>query len=229
MQGQLYMPDGRFRSSTAVAGKADVRDENLFSAIVLAHGGQGQQTIFTNPRGQPIPALKGSAITVAQAHQTTYTEVTTVMTKAGEFGSGIGDVSIRAIGATLEVAPQNPTDNSISAWGATLLEAADVASKVFLQFKIAGKKQIEGPIWSFPAAGGVYGANVMTAGSLVANGPNALPRKLKLPILVARNDTVECVVGVAGAASLVFRTTTGAGAASLLTVMLHSLVKGDVR
>lgn len=229
MAGQVFLPDARFRSPTAVPGKADVRDVNLYSAVVLAHGGQGQQTIFTNPRGQTIPSLKGAAITVAQAHQLTYTEVTTAMTKAGEFGSSIGDVSIRAIGATLEAAPQSPNDNSISAWGATLLEAADVASKVFLQFKIAGKMQIEGPIWTFPAAGGIYGTNVMTAGSLVQNGPNAVPRRLKLPILAARNDTVECVVGVAGSASLVFRTTTGAGAASLLTVMLVALTKGDVR
>jgi len=233
MQGALYMPDGRFRSPTAVPGKADVRDDHVYSAIVLAHGGTGQQKIFTNPQGQSIPSLKGSSITVAQTHQLTYTEVTTNLTQAGQLGSAVGDASVRAIGLTLEQIGFSPSGGAINAWGATQLEAADVASKVFFQFKIASKVQIQGPTWAFPAAGMVFGgisttSNNVTQG-LVSNGPNALPRKLKLPILVARTDTLEGVIGVAGASSLVFSTTTGAGQASLLTVMLFALVKGDVR
>lgn len=234
MQGALYMPDGRFRSPTAVPGKADVRDDHVYSAIVLAHGGTGQQKIFTNPQGQSIPALKGAAITVAQTHQLTYTEVTTNLTQAGQLGSAIGDASIRAIGISLEQAGSIPgAGGTLNAWGATQLEATDVASKVFFQFKIASKIQIQGPIWAFPAAGAIFGSMSTTSNdltrSLVSNGANGLPRKLRLPILVARTDTLEGVVGVAGASSLVFSTTTGAGQATLLTVMLYALVKGDVR
>lgn len=233
MQGAMYMPDGRFRSPTAVPGKADVRDDHVYSSIVLAHGGTGQQKIFTNPQGQAIPTLKGAAITVAQVHQLTYTEITTNLTQAGQLGSAVGDASIRAIGISIEQAGYNPVGGAVNAWGATQMEAADIASKVFFQFKIASKVQIMGPVWAFPAAGGVFGSMATTANNvtqgLVANGPNGLPRKLKLPILVARTDTLEGVVGVAGAASLAFSTTTGAGQASLLTVMLFALVKGDVR
>src|SRR5258706_10457620 len=120
MQGRLLLPDGRFRSPTAVAGKADMRDENIYSAVILAHGGAGQQRIFTIPMGQTIPTLVGSSITVAQNHQKTYAEPTTNLTKAGELGSAIGDASIRSIGLTLEAAPLG-VDGTVSAWGATPL------------------------------------------------------------------------------------------------------------
>ena len=232
MRGSLYMPDGRFRSPTAVPGKADVRDDHVYSAIVLAHGGTGLQKIFTNPQGQSIPTLKGSSITPTATHQLTYTEVTTNLTKAGELGSSIGDASIRAIGLSLEQAYVGPT-GTVSTYGATNQEACEVASKVFFQFKIAGKTQIQGPTWAFPAAGGVFGslattANAVTQG-LVVYGPNGLPRRLKLPILVARNDTIEGVIAVAGASSLTFSVASGVGQSTLLTVMLFALVKGDVR
>src|ERR1700682_3618374 len=99
MQPRLIVPDARFRSPTAVAGKSDFRDEHVYSAIVVAHGGEGIQKVFTLPQGQAIPELKGSAITAtANAHQLTFTEATTNMNKAGELGSAIGDASIRAIG-----------------------------------------------------------------------------------------------------------------------------------
>jgi hypothetical protein len=233
MAGGFLFPDARGRSATAVAGKADVRDENVYSAIALAYGGTGQQKIFSNPQGQTIPALKGSSITVAQAHQITYSEVTTNMTQAGQLGSAIGDASLRAIGISIEQAGINPTNGALNAWGATEFEATDIASKVFFQFKNASKVQTQGPIWAYPSAGGIW-ANMASAvsgvvPSIATNGPNGLPRKLRLPILVARTDTLEGVVGVAGGASLVFSTTTGAGQATLLTVMFHALVKGDVR
>lgn len=231
-RGSMMLPDSRFRSPTAVADKADVRDENIFSAVVLAHGGAGVQKTFTVPQGQAIPSLKGSTITLAQAHHLLFTEATTNLTKAGEMGSSIGDASVRAIGLRLEQAPVLTT-GAYDTYGASLQDAADVAAKVYFQFKVAGKKQIEGGVPAFPAMGGLFGvvsttANAATLG-LVTNGALGVGRKLKLPILIARNDTLEGVVGVAGSASLAFRTTTGAGAESLLYVELLALVKGDVR
>ena len=233
MMGQAYFPDNRNRSATAIAGQSDLRDENLFSAVALCHGGAGQTKVFTIPQGQTLPALKGSSITVAQAHQTAYTEVTTNLTKAGELGSAIGDASIRSVGLTLETASYLDTAATVSLYGATQNEVADVASKVFFQLKIAGKIQIQGPVWAFPPQGGVDG-NISTTGNnvtqAIANlGVKGQQRRLKLPILVARTDTIEGVVGVAGSASLAFRTTSAAGQASLLTIMLSALVKGDVR
>lgn len=232
MAGQFMFPDARFRSPTAVQGKADVRDENIFSGVVLAHGGAGVQKTFTVPQGQSIPSLKGSTITPAAAHHLLFTEATTNVSKAGEFGSSLGDASVRAIGLHLEQAPLLQ-DGSYDTWGASQQEYAEVAAKVYFQLKIGGKKQIEGRFDHFPAAQGLYGTLVTTATAagrgLVNNSPLGQPRRLKLPILIARNDTVEGVVGVAGSASLTFRDTSGAGAESFLMVTMHSLVKGDVR
>lgn len=233
MQGDFLFPDARGRSATAVAGKAAVRDDNVYSALVLAHGGTGQTTIFANPKGQSIPALKGSAIAISATHQLTYTEVTTNLSQAGQLGNAIGDAAIRAIGISIEQAGFLPTTGAINAFGASMYEAADISSKVFFQFKNSSSIQTQGPVWAYPAAGGLYGSMATTLStvspSLVANGANALPRKFRLPILVARTDNLEGVVGIAGSSSLAFSTTTGAGQASLLTVMMHVMVKADVR
>lgn len=228
MAGQAFFPDARLRSSTASSGQSDYRDENIYSAIVLAHGGSGQQKSFTVPQGQTIPTLKGAAITVAQAHQLAYTEVTTNLTQAGQLGASIGDASIRAIGLMLEQAPVDTAGN-IQAWGATQLESMDVASKLFFQFKVAGKVQIQGPSTLFPAPGGVFGFTTSTATAVLTNGPMGVPRKLRMQIPVSRTDNLEGVIGVAGSATLAFRTTTGAGAASLLWVVAAANVRGDVR
>lgn len=232
MDSAMYFPDGRFRSPTAVPGKAAIRDEHVYSAVVLAHGGSGSTKIFKNPQGQTIPSLKGSSITVAQAHQITYTEVTTNLDKAGELGSALGDAAIRAIGLTLEQVGYGLA-GAVNTWGATPLEVADVASKCYFQFKNSASIQIQGPIWSFPSAGGLFGAVTSTANAvtqgILNNGAMGMSRRLKVPILVARNDSLEGVVGVAGSSSLVFSTTTGAGQASLLTCMMYVLTKSDVR
>jgi hypothetical protein len=225
---QAFFPDSRLRSATASSSQSDYRDENIFSSIVLAHGGGGQQKTFTVPQGQTIPALKGSTITVAQAHQVAYTEQTTNLTQAGQLGASIGDASIRAIGLMLEQAPVD-TSGNIQAWGATQLESMDVASKVFFQFKVAGKVQIQGPTTLFPAPGGIFGFTTSTVTAVLTNGPMGVPRKLRMQIPVARTDNLEGVIGVAGSATLAFRTTTGAGAASLLWVVLAANVRGDVR
>jgi hypothetical protein len=57
---KLFLPDASLRSPTAVQGTSDMRDENVFSALVLQSGGAGNQTLFTNPRGQAIPSLRGA-------------------------------------------------------------------------------------------------------------------------------------------------------------------------
>jgi hypothetical protein len=108
-------------------------------------------------------------------------------------------------------------------------EACDIASKVYFEFKNASKTQIKGPVWAFPSAGGIYGSIASTANdvtqSIVNNGAMGMSRKLRLPILVARSDNLEATIGIAGSASLVFRTADGAGAATLVTVMLGVLLR----
>ncbi len=228
---RMYLPGGR-RSATAVAGKSDVRRENVWGSVVLAHGGATTAKMFTVPQGQTIPSIKGSSITVAQAHQLTHSEVTTNLTKAGAIGSAIGDLAVKSLSLVLEHAPVSEA-GAASTWGAGQLELADVQSKCSFQFKVGGKKQAEGTLWMFPAAGGISGAISTTANamfnSVVTNGFGK-PRSLgQLPIQIDRDDNVEGVVGVAGGSALVFRTTSAAGAASLLTCWLDCIVRGDVR
>lgn len=228
----LLLPDARFRSPTAVEGKADMRDENIFSAMVIGYGGAGQQKVFTVPQGQAIPRLVGSGIAPTAAHQLTHSELTTNLTKAGEAGSAIGDFSVRAIGINFENAWVD-SNGALNSYGMGQQEVNETLSKTFFQFKIAGKKQVEGATFMFPASGGAYGAvatteNAVTVSQVNNGWPGAL-RRLKLPILVARTDTIEGVFGVASSSSLTFSVASGVGQSSLVWFNLYSLVKGDVR
>lgn len=230
---KFLLPDPRFRSPTAVQGKSDMRDENVYSAAVLSHGGTGQLTVFANPKGQSIPALAGAGIAATAAHQLKYTDVTTNFTKAGEAGSAIGDISVRGLGITIEQATYNPGTGAPGAFGATPYEVGDIMSKTFFEFKVGGKRQIIGPTWMFPALGAVFGTVASTGSGttpgIVNNGWPGMGRKLKIPILVARTDTIEGVVGVAGSASLAFSVTTGVGQSTLVWYEALSIVRGDVR
>ncbi len=230
---RLMLPDSRFRSPTAVEGKTDLRDENVYSALVVQHTGSGQQKVFTVPQGQAIPKMNGSSTSSTAAHHGNYSETTTNLTKAGELGSSIGDASIRALGITIEQAATTPATGVIRTFGAGPFEMADIMSKCFFQLKVGGKLQIQGPVFAFPASGGlvgdVFGTANASTGGIAQNGSPGNLRRLKLPVLIARNDTVEGVFGVAGGASLAFSTTTGEGAPSLVWFNLHALVKGDVR
>jgi hypothetical protein len=230
---KLLLPDARFRSPTAVEGKADMRDENIYSSLVIAHGGAGQQKVFTVPQGQAIPRLVGAGIAPTAAHQLTHSELTTNLTKAGEAGSALGDFSVRGIGITFETGYYDGSGVLNGNYGMGQQEVNETLSKTFFQLKIAGKKQIEGATFMFPASGAAYGGistseATVTVASMNNGWPGAL-RRLKLPVLVARTDTIEGIFGVAASSSLVFSVTTGIGQSSLVWFNLYSLVKGDVR
>ena len=220
-------PDASFRSPTAVAGKSDLRDESVYSALVVSDGATGQTTLFGVPKGQAIPLLGNGT---AQAHQRTYSELTTNITQAGQLGAAIGDASIRKIGITLEQAYYT-TSGVINSYGAGLRETCEVLAKCFFQMRIAGKLQIQGPVFSFPSVGHAFGSVATGATAalpgVVNNGWPGSPRALKIPILVGRTDTVEATFGVAGGSTLAF--TTSSGNPSLCWVTLHALVKGDAR
>lgn len=224
---KMLLPDASFRSPTAVPGKSDMRDENIYSAVVVSDAANGQTTVFTVPRGQSIPLLGGGT---AAAHQRTFTELTTNISQAGQLGAAIGDASIRKIGIGIETAWYD-SSGALNTYGAGQQEVAEILAKTFFQFRIAGKLQIQGPTQFFPAAGGMFGSisstetTVTTA--LAGNGWPGQLRGLKIPILVGRTDTVEGVFGVAGGAELSFTTTNGNP--TLVWFNLHALVKGDAR
>ncbi len=233
---QMLLPDARGRSPTAIDGKSALRDDNVYSAIVAAYGGAGVAKAFTVPQGQSIPQLKGSAITVTAAHQLIHTELSTNLTKAGEAGSSIGDFSVRRIGIDFEQAyytPAGGTAGVMNAYGAGQQEMMELLSKTWFQLKIAGTKQNEGATRHFSSAGGVTGGVSNTGNATVVATPNngnpGQMRVLQTPILVGRTDTIEGIFGVAGSASLVFSTATGAGNSSLVWFTLRSDIAADVR
>lgn len=230
---QMIVPDPRFRSPTAAPGKSGFVDQTVYSAIVLQHSGSGVQKLFTVPQGQTIPALGGSSTATANAHQKTYTEATTNITKAGELGSGIGDAAARAIGITFEPAAYTASSGAQRSYGATQFEVADCTSKCFFQLRVGNMPEIIGNIFMFPSMGGPSGAisttgNAATA-AIVNNGLPGTIRRLKVPVPIARNDTLEGVWGVAGGATLAFSTTTADGQPTLAWVVLLCNVARDVR
>lgn len=234
---KLILPSA-IRSPTAVPGKSDMRDENVYSSLVVAHGGSTLNKVFTVPQGQTIPSIKGSTITLAATHHLTHSDLTTNITQAGQLGSGIGDCSFRAIGITIETTPfPNAAASggaaSVASFGADLTAMADILAKTFFEFKVGGKSQSKGAVFMYPSVGGLFGSFGTSAngaqGGLAQNGWPGTPRKQKIPILAGRTDVLEGIVGLGNGAAYSFTTTTGAGGESLLWVTLLTLVKGDVR
>ena len=222
---KMLFPDGSQRSPTAVPGKSDVRDENVYSAAVISNTASGNTTVFVNPRGQSIPLLGSGS---AQAHQKTYTEATTNISQSGQLGSALGEASLRAIGMTIEQAYISKSGAVNTVYGATMADVNEILFKTFFQLRIGGKLQIQGASWMFPALGAPQGSLASTAnafaGGIVNNGFPGSGRRLKVPVLVARTDTVEGTYGVIGGA-----TTTQEGGPALVWFQTLALVKGDAR
>ncbi len=229
---KLLFPDAAQRSPTAVAGKSDLRDENVYSAGVLAHGASGSIQLFTTPRGQAIPELTTQTATTA-AHQMKYTELTTNITQAGQFGSALGEGSVRGVGLDIENAYVTAATGALNTYGAGQQEVSEILAKCFFRLSIGGKKQIESAVRHLPSAGGSYGSIATTANAMtVSQLSNGLPgswRNLKVPILIARTDTVVGDLGVAGGASLAFSVTGSIGQPCLVWAVLKTAIKGDAR
>lgn len=224
---KMLFPDAQLRSPTAIAGKSDMRDENIYSACVVTDGATGNTAVYTVSRGQPIPKLGAGT---AAAHQATYTELTTNITQNGQLGAAIGDSAFRAIGITIETAWYDAS-GVINTYGAGQREVSEILAKTFFQLRIAGKLQIQGPAFAFPASGAAFGSistteTAVTVAAMNNGWPGSL-RRLKLPILVARTDTVEGTYGVAGGSTLSFTTTNGNP--TLVWFNVFAAVKGDAR
>lgn len=239
-----YIPAGS-RSSTAVDGKSDFTDQNLYSSIVLADGGSGSMKLFTVPQGQPIPELKGAAVlATANPWQMIHSKLTTIIEKAGELGKGIGDAAVRGIACHLEQAKVPSTavlPTTTSAWGTTDYEVIDVLSKASLELRVSKKPMFTAPVFTFPTMGGAYGSmaigsnaasTAMVKNSTTTIGVPGNIRRLRAHIPVERQDTLEVEFEVAGNSTLAFRETgssSNPGAPSLFYVVLPSTLRGDVR
>jgi hypothetical protein len=222
---------GPQRPSTAVPGIGDEHDDNIYSALVLAHGGVGTQTLFLAGQGSPIPQMTSTAITGANlpSHYQTYTAQTTVIQQSGQLGNSVGDASVRAIGVTIDQAAV--TGGVPRVWGATAYEVVDICSKTRLEIKLSQKRRILGPVWTYPQVGGAAGFTTANATSLVGNGFFATGRRIASRFEIARNDTLTA--DITADAALAFSdtsfATTHAGQASLVWVMMIATVRSDVR
>lgn len=235
-----YIPAGN-RSATAVDGKSDFTDQNLYSSVVLQDGGSGSMKLFTVPQGQTIPQLKGPTVAITtNPWQQIHSKLTTIIEKAGELGKGIGDANLRGISCHMEQCKITPGTGAIvtgtTAWGATDFELMDVLAKCSLEIRVSKKPMFTAPIFTFPTMGGVFGALSQTANassrSISTIGQPGLIRRLRAHIPVERQDTLEAELEVAGNATLAFRETGGAsntGAPSLFFVVFPATIRGDVR
>lgn len=231
MASTIYPAAGSARPSTALQGVGDDHDDNVYSSVVLAHGGVQQQVLFVAGQGAPIPQCTGGVISSANlpAHYLTYTPQTTMIQQSGQLGNVIGDFSVRALGITIDQAAV--TAGTPRAWGATPFEVLDICSKVRVEVKLSGKRRILGPLWSYPQLGGAMGFSNVNASSLVGNGLFATGRRIATRFEVARNDTltVEVTPDAALAFSNTSFATTNAGQATLVWVLMIGSARSDVR
>jgi hypothetical protein len=229
MPATVYANSGH--SPTAMPGVGEDHDENVYSAVVMAHGGVTQQTIFVAGQGTPIPTITGTAITAANlpAHYLTYTPVTTCIQQAGQLGNTIGDFTARAVGITIDQA--QVVAGVTRFWGATPAEVIDLCSKVRVEIKLGGKRRSLGPLWAFPQVGGAMGFTNVNNSSLVGNGLFATGRRIRTEYQIGRADlfTVEITPDAALAFSDVSFAGSHTGQASLVWVMFIGSARSDVR
>jgi len=233
---QAIVPAPTFRSPTAVENESDLLDQNIYSAFLVANGGNGTQRVFSVATGGSIPQMLGSTVAPTNAWQLSYSDLTTNLTKPGELGSAIGEGAVRAIGITFEQAGITPATGAQTSYGMAQYEVADALRKLSFEFQIGQKRQIVGAVHMFPGFGGVGGSvsttgNAQTA-SIAVNGMLGSGRRLKYPIEVARTDTIAGIFTCGAGSSLLFSNTTttaGNGCPSLIWVNLLTTVAGDVR
>lgn len=229
---------GSQRPTTAMGGVGDLHDDNIYSAVVAAHGAVGTAKAFLAGQGSQIPQVPGTTAIVAANVPTTYvnyTPLTTIIEQAGQLGATIGDATVRALGVTFDLTAYAFASGLPRVWGATAFEVADLLSKTRLEIKVSAKRRIGGPTWSFPNVGGNGGnmattANAATLGA-IQNGQLPTGKRLKAPIEVSRNDVLlaEFSADAALAFSDTSFATTHTGQATLIWINLVSSVRGDVR
>jgi len=233
MANMVY-PNPAMRSVTAAPNLGDQHDNHIYSAAVLAHGGSGMAKLFSVQFGQSIPELKLSTITAtANAHQTTYTLTTTNLDRPSQLGDNIGDATLRALGVTIETAAITITTSTARTFGATQFELNDILSKCAGELKIGGKSQITGPIFTFPAVGGLAGSIAATGTAatvaIAQNGALPIGRELRTPMLLGRYDAFVFELSVANGASLAFSNTGTDGQPTLVWAVILADLMSDVR
>lgn len=227
------IPRGRASPGTA-QDLEDVRDDILYSAALLQHGGTGPVQMFQQGIGGAISAIKGSSNDAStNLWQTTFSKATTNLQQAGVLGTVVGNVAIYAIGLDLEQAKFLPTTGAAATEGATQYELADISAKVAFVLKVGTTKEASsGPFRSYPSLGGPIGSIATTGNnvtvSIASNGVPGTGRKVGRPIKVGKDQSLIGELQVANGSSLVFRTSTGTGNPTLCGCMCKTAAGMDV-
>lgn len=239
MAGTL-VPSPRFRSVTAATGLADAHDDHIYSAVCLQDGATGLAPLFSVAKGGSMLNLKGSStLLTTQAHQLTYTLLSTDFDRPSQMGDSLGDGAFRGIGIIIESAHATITTSAAGTpggYGATQWEVNEIASKCVGELKIGTKHQISGPIASFPTLGGVAGAvsNTGNASVVAQLQIGAIPsgRRFRTPVMVGRTDTVSFEFSIANGATYLASQTgsvSNQGQPLLVWVVILADMASDVR
>lgn len=238
-------------SSTAVAGKTDALDRAVYSAVVVAQGAQGELVAFSNSTGQPIQSRLPSGLpaTALPAFMQTHSDATTNLTEPSRPGASLGELGVRAIGVNIQASFQPSTSypggatptipTTPGAYGSTADDLLEITGKMSLEFKISNKQYDIGPLWSYPAIGGVsgsaaasqYGQNPATA-NVYSLAQNTLGQRRNYiaPIQIARNDNIKALLKVAAGDTLLLGLNTQYHyQPTLLTVVMMCNAFGDLR
>ena len=226
----ILVPNGsRVASPTAVSGLGDRHDGLVYSAGVLENAGTGMIPLFTVQQGQAMLRL-GAAVPL-QAHQATYTPLTTNLDRPSQLGDNIGDAAVRALGITIEAAAfviTGATAGTARNWGATQFEVAEILGTCTGEFKIGGKSQMQSPLFGFPGLGGIAGS-ISTTGtfqtaSIASNGAVPVGRQCRSPMMLARTDAFRFELATANGYALAF----SAGGADNRPVLVWCVLAVDL-
>lgn len=231
------------RSSTAVPGVVDDRDEDLYSSGCLQDGAQSDLVLFKSPIGQNIPRSAGQGVLGPQnSWQQVQSNATTNLDKAGELGDSIGDVKIRAIHMGFEQAEIDPSTGNYPlsgalTWGASGYEVTQIADRTAVELKVSKKPYFMTTFRNLPGIGAPvpYSTGTFAAGTIrgaAVNSSHGLIRKLGNWVACSRRDSLQVTVSFANGFALDTRvegSTTNDGTPFLVEAVLPSWVNGDAR
>ena len=231
------------RSSTAVQGVVDERDEDLYSSGCLQDGASADLVMFKQPIGGPIPRVSGTGVLGPQnTWQQTHSQATTNLDKAGELGDSIGDVRIRGIHISAEAAEIEPAAGTYPVsgaltWGASGYELQQLADRTSVELKVSKKPYFMTPFGNLPSIGapvpfnsGTYAAGTVR-GSAV-NSAHGLIRKLLAFVACGRRDSIQVTLAFANGFALDGRvegSSTNDGTPFLVRPTLPAWINGDAR
>lgn len=213
MGSNFLVPTPDFRSPVAAPGQSGMRDDLVYSAVLVGHGAASSVNAFAQGQGGPIQSM--GTVTGTTAVQTTFSLTTTNLSQSGVVGSNIGDIGIREIGIKIQQASYvgASTGATLSTTGADQQGAVEITTKMSYQLNLVNKPMQQGPLFAFGSPGDVFGSQAVASTSataagivtsLVGNGVPGNPRRLEVVLAISRIDTIQAIFAVGAGDTLAF-------------------------